>query len=124
MKQTILVVDDREGPRTALRFTFELQYTVLTAKDGLEAEEMIEERRENIALVISDINMPYVTGVELVGWIKINHPNIPCILVSTMSEPIHHGADAFFQKPFKVNEIRQKVSELLSRRQSEEPAVS
>ena len=77
----ILVVDDVEGIRRELALFLEDEnYKVFQADDGLKAIKIINS--ESIDLVISDILMPNMDGLELSKYLENNHPNIPSILIS------------------------------------------
>jgi len=81
MKKQILVVDDVEGIRREVTFLLEDEnYTVFQAEDGLKAIETLTH--ESIDLVISDILMPNMDGLELSSFLESNHPKIPVILIS------------------------------------------
>jgi len=81
MKKQILIVDDIEGIRRELTFLLEDEnYTVFQAEDGLKAIEILTH--ENIDLVISDILMPNMDGLELCIYLEKNHPSISIILIS------------------------------------------
>ncbi len=81
MKKHILVVDDVEGIRREVSFLLEDEnYTVFQAEDGLKAIKILTH--ESIDLVISDILMPNMDGLELSSFLESNHPNIPSILIS------------------------------------------
>ncbi len=99
----------------------ELPVKVIEAGSGFEALRLLP--REIFDLVVTDINMPDINGLELVSFIKSNdrYANIPLIIVSTEgSERDRHkglglGADAYLVKPFEPEDFRQVVSDLLSR---------
>ncbi len=81
MKKQILIVDDIEGIRRELTFLLEDEnYTVFQAEDGLKAIKILTH--ENIDLVISDILMPNMDGLELCIYLEKNHPSISIILIS------------------------------------------
>ena len=56
-------------------------------------------------LLLTDVEMPGLSGVDLVDRIKRFHPIIPTILMSGELEPIEHKADAFLQKPIKITDL-------------------
>ena len=81
MKKKILIVDDVEGIRREVTFLLEDEsYHVFQADDGLNALKIINN--ESIDLIISDILMPNMDGLELSKYLENNHPNIPTILIS------------------------------------------
>ena len=71
----ILVVDDENGPRQALRILLKEEHDVHLAQSVFEAEEILE--RETIDLVITDLRMPKRTGVDLLRAVKTKYPDKP-----------------------------------------------
>jgi two-component system cell cycle sensor histidine kinase/response regulator CckA len=79
----ILVVDDEPIVRLfASRVLMEAGYSVATAVDGAEALELVRERGERVRVVVSDIVMPRLNGVELLEALSVSHPHLPIILMS------------------------------------------
>ncbi len=124
MKGTVLVIDDSAMMRkVVLRilkmadFDFE---TSLEAGDGLEAVALL--RQNTVALIMCDINMPTMSGLELLQQIKEEKlaTGVPIVMVTTeSSEPqvrqaILAGARGYIRKPFTVEHIRNSVKPLLS----------
>ena len=118
--KTILVVDDEPVVRNAIKRIFEKEeYKVLLAQNGMEFSKIIEETIPD--LIILDVNLPWVSGYELCELLK-NHPklsHLPVAFISgnTAEEDINKGlevgAEEYITKPFDVDEIQRKVSELL-----------
>ena len=80
---SVLVVDDEAAVRRfASRVLLRDGYTVLEAVDGAEALEMVQQSKEHVDLVVTDIVMPRVNGVELMEALKMSHPRVPVILMS------------------------------------------
>ncbi len=109
--KTVLVVDDERVIRNLLRRTLDREgYRVVTASDGVEALERLSGTR--IDIVISDIMMPNMDGMELLVEIKCNYPLIPVILITGFSgkftgkQAMEAGAEDFIVKPFKNHDIR------------------
>ncbi len=93
-------------------------YTVTSATDGREALKAVEKNKPD--LIITDILMPYTSGLELIGIVKSNPSNnIPIIVLSglgeeeTVMEAFDLGADDFLTKPFKPAELSLRVKRLL-----------
>jgi len=81
MKSTILIVDDERNIREGLAEAFAMEgYEALNASDGQEAIALLEERY--IDLVITDLKMPKVSGMELLQHIKRRWENIPVIIIT------------------------------------------
>jgi DNA-binding response OmpR family regulator len=118
----ILICEDEELTRMAIAFDLKEQgYEIITAEDGFEAMSKMEKEKPD--LVISDIAMPYLSGFELLNYMKNKVDNSkPVILVSGLNEKeiistaIKLGADAFITKPIHKGEVSAKVQEVLSSR--------
>ena len=81
-EKPILVVDDEEGPREALRMILKENYNVLLAKDGQECLDLI--RRQKPGLILLDVRLPGMDGIEVLERIKKIRPEIPIIIVSAV----------------------------------------
>ena len=80
-KPTILIVDDEENNLQLLVRTFRSSYTLLTAQNGEEASNIVNEQGQNISLIITDQIMPIMTGVQFLKKITPKYPNIIKILL-------------------------------------------
>jgi DNA-binding response OmpR family regulator len=93
-------------------------YEVVGCADGLDALNKLEETKPN--LVITDIMLPYSSGLEIVRKIKENPEtkHIPVIVLSAMGqenvveEAFSLGADDFLKKPFSLNELSIRIKKL------------
>lgn len=120
---TLLVVEDNAEMRAFIGKLFTPEYRVLTAADGEEALKVLEN--EAVNLVISDIMMPGMDGLELCGRIKseLDYSHIPVILLTAKTtlqskiEGMKFGADAYVEKPFSVEFLKVCVSNLLDNRE-------
>jgi CheY-like chemotaxis protein len=109
---TILIVDDEEPVRAFLAMLLQAAgYRVLLAIHGVQAMNLIHEERPD--LVISDIMMPVMNGVELCRGLKAGAEtmSIPVILMSAAeaSAADGAGADAFIAKPFELDQMETLV---------------
>jgi two-component system response regulator AtoC len=119
----VLVVDDEEGLRTFLGETLELDsHEVSQAADGRQAIDLLETRGYD--LVISDLKMPHVDGMELLRWLRAEQPEVELVLltahgdVRTAVEAMRLGAFDFLQKPIgSPAELRLVARRALERRQ-------
>jgi len=120
----VLIVEDSATMRSLLASTLEeldVAVKVTEANSGFEALRFLP--REEFDLVVTDINMPDINGLELVSFIKSNdrYRSIPLIIVSTegsdrdREKGIELGADAYMVKPFEPEELREIARDLLER---------
>lgn len=116
----ILIVDDQRSIRNTIKELLEMEsHSTLTAGDAMEALEIIE--REKIDMVISDIKMPTMDGIELLSKIKATHPDIAVIMISghgdilTAVDCMHKGAYDFIEKPIEMNRLLVTVRNGLER---------
>jgi signal transduction histidine kinase/CheY-like chemotaxis protein len=112
--KTVLLVEDNEFILKYSRKLLETHnFTVLTARDGMEALNLYHKSEEKIDLVISDIIMPKMSGVDLIK--EINDPNLKVLLISGYSPDSIKipkeiiNANRFLQKPFTSEQFLQKV---------------
>jgi len=111
----ILVAEDDQLMLKMLEFRLKKDgHEVIVTHDGREALEKIDEHQPD--LVITDIMMPYSSGLEIVGAVKAKYQNrIPVIILSGMGqenvvlEAFELGADDFITKPFSPNELTVRV---------------
>lgn len=120
-QEMILLVEDESALRRLMRSTLEREgHKVLEAKDGAEALSICQ-KNPSIALIVSDLAMPQMTGLELREKLAALRPNIKFLLISGYAkdvvvspEQIAKFAD-FLEKPFRPDELMRKVRELLGR---------
>ena len=122
-KRTILIVDDSQDMRQFLTTILNRDYNVEAASDGAEAKHIL--RSKPIDLVITDLMMPNVDGLELTQFIKKN-PDldfIPVILLTAKTaiesrlQAMQYGADDYVTKPFEPEYIRARVHNILQQRE-------
>ncbi len=118
MKKKILVVEDEEGLR--LLYEEELKaegYEVITAQNGREAIQQLEEEKPD--LIILDIVMPVMDGMEALGRIVGKERKIPIILNTSYPgyrrDFMSWAADAYVTKSTDLGELKNKVKELLEK---------
>lgn len=106
----ILLADDDSSVRRVLQFKLEKQgYSIETASDGLEALEILKARP--IDLLLSDIRMPKMDGIELLNEAKAVQPNIKVILITAHAtvnqavQAVKLGAFDYITKPFEDDEL-------------------
>ncbi len=124
---SILVVDDEHSMREFLEIMLNKEgYEVATAAGGGEAVDLLT--KEVFDLVITDIRMKEIDGLEVLKKCKELHPNSVVIMISayastsTAVEAMKWGAYDYLPKPFKVREIKAVIRDALSTAQLQEPA--
>ena len=85
-KHTILIVDDEPDNLALLRRTFRSKYDVLTATNGKEALEVVNEKGDNISLIVSDQKMPVMQGTEFLAEVNEKYPDIIKMLLTGHSD--------------------------------------
>lgn len=117
----ILVVDDEQGLRDLLSYELTAKgYRVVTAADGFEAVEKV--RQEKFDLVISDIMMPRMDGIQTLEEIKKIDPELEVIMatgfgsVETAVQSMKKGAYDFIQKPYSMDEMEAVISRALEKK--------
>lgn len=119
MNYKILIVDDALFMRSILRkYISEMgEFSILEAPDGEKACELCREEKPD--LVFLDITMPVMDGMETLGRIKEENPQIPVIMCSAMGQQsmvvdtLNKGAMDFIVKPFRKEEIQDAVKKVL-----------
>lgn len=123
MALDILIVDDSAAIRKILQRV--LRQTeipignVYEAADGLEALQALENA--SVKLILSDINMPNMDGLQLLGQIKSNcrWKDVPVVMITTegsqtkVLEAVQLGAAGYVRKPFTAEQIKEKLSSFL-----------
>ncbi len=118
----VLVVEDNADIREYIRSSFTDIYEVITAKDGKEGWELAQVRIPNI--IVSDIMMPVMDGIELCKRIKedMRTSHIPVILLTAKDslqdkeEGYASGADSYLTKPFSAKLLHSRINNLLETR--------
>jgi signal transduction histidine kinase/DNA-binding response OmpR family regulator len=120
----LLIVEDNKDMRSYITSIFKNQYQIIEAKDG---EEGVNLAQKNIPdIIISDIMMPKLTGIQLCNQLKTN-PNtnhIPIILLTAVTEEemmikgLNEMADDYITKPFGIKLLKTKVTNLINIRKT------
>ncbi len=119
--KNVLIVEDSKAIRSMIRVAIEEvgDLFVVEAGNGFEALKTLPTRRFD--LIVTDINMPDINGLELIGYVKSNdaYRNIPLIIVSTekseedKNRGLSLGAVGYIVKPFQKEELVSLVKQVL-----------
>lgn len=121
MLKKILIAEDSSTMRSLIVSTIVAvgEFEIVEAANGFEALRILP--REKVDLVITDINMPDINGLELVSFIKgnPNYKNTPLFIISTegserdRAKGLSLGADAYLTKPFSPEELQALIVRFL-----------
>ena len=126
MTQTnkILIVDDEQHVRQLLSKVLRKEgYEIYTAADGREGLQIFQDN--NIDVIISDIKMPVMDGIEFLHEVKAQQPDVGFILITafatteTAIDAIKSGAQDYVTKPFDINEIINAVRKIVASSEAE-----
>ncbi|KPL04211.1 MAG: hypothetical protein AMJ90_01675 [candidate division Zixibacteria bacterium SM23_73_2] len=116
--RSILIVEDNTHMANLLSDILDIfEFKSIQAKDGEEALRFLQS--ENFDMVITDIKMPNLNGVELLKSIKENTPNLPVVVITAYEKPTTQKeiydarADGFLAKPFTVRQIEELLEKVL-----------
>jgi two-component system chemotaxis response regulator CheY len=120
--KTILIVEDSATTRALIRAVIEElgEFETVEASSGFEALKMLPQQEYD--LIITDINMPDINGLELINFVRNNprYNQIPIIIVSTerseedKKRGMALGATAYVTKPFKSLELQEIIKKTLA----------
>jgi signal transduction histidine kinase/DNA-binding response OmpR family regulator len=121
-KETILIVEDNQDVRNLIRMGLEGNYNILEASTGREGVELATEKP--VDLIVSDVMMPVMSGVELCHLLKTDErtSHVPIILLTARAdhesklEGLRTGADDYVTKPFNMQELQARVVNLIGLR--------
>ena len=121
--KTILIVEDSATTRALIRAVIDElgEYETVEAGSGFEALKMLPQQEYD--LIVTDINMPDINGLELINFVRNNprYNHLPIIIVSTerseedKKRGMALGATAYVTKPFKSSELQEIIKKTLVR---------
>ncbi|MDE6690142.1 MAG: response regulator, partial [Prevotella sp.] len=117
--KTVLVAEDEESNFELVRIVLQKRYNLLRAHNGIEAVMMNEEEKPD--LILMDIRMPGMNGLDATRIIKEVNPDIPIIALSAYAFDDHireaklAGCDEFLSKPFKVEDLIETIKRLIEK---------
>jgi PAS domain S-box-containing protein len=121
--ETILVVEDEEFLMEALSYELEKNgFSVLRARDGMEAISVYREHQKEIVLVVTDMGLPAMTGMDEFKQLKELNPLVKVIFTSGFFEPEIKtelqtaGALGFIQKPYRLADVLRKIREAIDKK--------
>ncbi|MFA5928569.1 MAG: response regulator [Candidatus Margulisiibacteriota bacterium] len=120
VRQTILIVDDEQSVRESLKLLLEDDYKIFTASNGEDGLLCIKQ--ENVDLVLLDIRMPGISGLEVLAEIEKLYPLLEVIMVTATTEvdvaveSIHRGARNYITKPFDLMTLTSMIDKALQNR--------
>lgn len=115
----LLVVEDEPDMQDFLVDILQVDYEVKLAQNGVQALNMLAHH--HVDLILSDLMMPEMDGLELLTQVKKQFPDLPFILLTARAEEqdklqaLTIGVDDYLTKPFKAKELRARLANLLSR---------
>jgi CheY-like chemotaxis protein len=120
-RRKVLLVDDNEGNLMAMTLLLRRgSVDSVSAEDGAAAIELLKS--EPFDLLVSDVDMPNMSGFELLDWVKENKPGLPVLLMSgsasgsagqTTKRALEQGARGVLAKPFVPGELERALAEIL-----------
>ncbi len=112
-KRKLLIADDEERAWKVLKINFQDRYDVLVARDGAEAVRTLE--KEHVDVVLTDVKMPKMTGMELLSYVKENHAWLPVVVMTAFGSvedavaAMKAGAYDYILKPVKIEDTEAVV---------------
>lgn len=122
MKASVLIAEDEENLANTLKLNLQLEgYDVTLCRSGSEAYSVFKSRPREFDLALLDVMMPGMSGFELCSLMRNDNPGIPVIFLTARDqrhdkhEGLRLGADDYVTKPFDLEELLLRVSNLIRR---------
>ncbi|RXJ87546.1 response regulator transcription factor [Arcobacter sp. CECT 8985] len=113
---TVLYVEDEKDIRDNLEKCFlSIFKKCIVAKDGKDGVQTYMKHQKEIDIIITDLNMPYIDGIEMIKQIKAINPKISFIITTAYSDKqylidsINYGVNHYILKPFKIESLLKEV---------------
>ncbi len=123
---TIHIIEDELTLANTLKLNLELEnYKTIVSHTGNTAIADFDKNKQNIHLVLLDIMLPDVNGFEICRHVKLKNPNTPVIFLTAKNQTINKieglklGADDYITKPFDLEELLLRISNLIKRTQKQ-----
>ena len=118
--ELILLVEDEEGVRVVVsRGLRDLGYQVLEARHGEDAITVLENQKDPVRLIVTDMVMPEMGGAELIRTLRVQYPELKVLVISAYSREMVEAKGVllpgalYLHKPFNVSTLAQTVREAL-----------
>ena len=118
-KKTILYVDDEKTNLLLFKVNFQKKFNIITAQSGFEGLEQLRAHPE-IIIVISDMKMPGITGIEFIKLAKVDFPNVVYFILTgfDITPEIEDALNtklihSYYSKPFNVVEIESSINQAI-----------
>ena len=122
MNMTVLYVDDESIPRLIFNKIFGSKYATEMAESGPEALEKLDGMDDDLIVIITDMRMPGMDGVDFITEAHKKHDNISCFILTSMDEDdkIHkavedHLIEKVFHKPLNASEVETAIEEAVKK---------
>ena len=119
--ESVLIVDDEAALRQLLETSLGRKgYKITTARDGLEAIDLIGRGEKKFEIVLLDLNMPGATGIEVLKVLKVTQPDVKVLILTghltpeTRSSFEQLGQKHFMRKPYTLDELGRKIRSVLA----------
>ena len=120
---TILLVEDNQELLLLMSSLLSSRYHVLTAVNGEKAQKLIQ--KSSLDVVVTDVMMPVMDGIELTKWIKTNedYSQLPVVMLTAKTqdeernEAYRVGADAYITKPFNLTDLQLRIDNIIANRE-------
>lgn len=127
-KGTILLVDDEPNVLWFISKVCQPRgYATLTAGSGIEALKYIQECGEKLDLVLLDLRMPGMGGLEVLESIRKHRPDLPVIILTALSDKKEEcealGIEAYIKKPYSLEELYEYIEAVMERKQFDQSSV-
>jgi len=119
LRKKILIIEDDQNIIEAFgEFLSWKNYEVLTADDGLEGLKRLDEQDGNVDLILTDLIMPYVSGVGVISIAKRKYPEIPVLAITgagivPAEMAVECRADRVMQKPIDMYQMEKIIEDLI-----------
>lgn len=127
-KGTILIVDDEPNVQWFISKTVQpMGYETLTAGSGMEALKMIQECGDKIDLVLLDLHMPGMGGIEVLKSIRKHQPEMSVIVLTALHDKRDEcekiGVDAFMKKPYSLEDLYRHIERVIEKKSFDREGV-